>query len=270
MVMGEAFGKSYQYGKRKISSMSNEEFNKLTPKDLANEIMSDYNNIVPALSNSVKASSEFQSIIIRELVDVVKNLPADLYSGFVGNSDPEKTSGIGGGPGFIGGSSSDLGPLGDIIGNIIKVISGGFKEGPAGDFFKEVKTIAAENTPTVETEHVQVHKNENELLQEQKEELFKLPGPTAGEKEYNTYMAKTTKLFNNYKITLNEIQTLKGRITRERRASAKRTLLTLFRAMVKQKDKHKKTLYDFWRVYQNSRNPKIYNHAARNYKTRLP
>ncbi len=35
LVLGKAFGEGFQYGKRKISAMTNEEFNKLTPSDIA-------------------------------------------------------------------------------------------------------------------------------------------------------------------------------------------------------------------------------------------
>ncbi len=88
MAMGEAFGKSYQYGKRKISSMSNEDFNKLTAAGLASEIMTDYNTQIPAVTTAVRNSSKFQSEIIQELGDIVRNLPADIIAGLVGQTTP--------------------------------------------------------------------------------------------------------------------------------------------------------------------------------------
>ncbi len=92
LMMGEAFGKGFQYGKRKISAMSNEEFNALTPSKLGEEIKTDYTAIIPHLGQAVKASSDFQSLVIKEIIDVIKNLPADIIGGFTGTSNPETTS----------------------------------------------------------------------------------------------------------------------------------------------------------------------------------
>ncbi len=91
-MMGEAFGKGFQYGKRKISSMSNEQFNALTADDLGKSIQTDYNQIIPHLGQAVKQSSDFQSLVIKEIIDVIKNLPADIIGGFTGTSTPETTS----------------------------------------------------------------------------------------------------------------------------------------------------------------------------------
>ncbi len=118
LMMGEAFGKGFQYGKRKISAMSNEEFNKLTPGDLGQGIQTDYAAIIPHLGQAVKQSSDFQSLVIKEIIDVIKNLPADIIGGFTGTSNPETTStaasvyGVSGttqvryGPGYRGGQAT--------------------------------------------------------------------------------------------------------------------------------------------------------------------
>ncbi len=78
MLMGDAFGKSYQYGKRKISAMSNEEFNELTPKDLAKDITADFEALIPELKIAMAASTEFQGQIIREMGAMLQNFLADL------------------------------------------------------------------------------------------------------------------------------------------------------------------------------------------------
>ncbi len=65
MLMGDAFGKSYQYGKRKISALTNEEFNELTPADLAKDITADLQALIPELKVAMQASTEFQGQIIR-------------------------------------------------------------------------------------------------------------------------------------------------------------------------------------------------------------
>jgi len=81
MMMGDAFGKAYQYGKRKISAMTNEDFNKLTTGDLGREILTDYTAIIPSMTQAIKQSTTFQSFIIHELAEIVKNLPKDLVEG---------------------------------------------------------------------------------------------------------------------------------------------------------------------------------------------
>ncbi len=88
MIMGLAFGTSYQYGKRKISSLTNEQFNQLDAEKLGKQLITDYNAIIPSLSEAVKSSSDFQSTVIKELIDVAKNLPGDFWSGLWGTSAP--------------------------------------------------------------------------------------------------------------------------------------------------------------------------------------
>ncbi len=87
MIMGDAFGKAYQYGKRKISAMSNEEFNKLTPDDLAKSLQTDYMSIIPSLKASTVASRDFQSFIIKELATIVRSVPTDVIQGVSGASN---------------------------------------------------------------------------------------------------------------------------------------------------------------------------------------
>ncbi len=89
MLMGDAFGKSYQYGKRKISAMSNEEFNKLTPEMLGKQIVTDYAAIIPSLEEAVRASTAFQSMIIQEMGVILKNIPNEIlkFMGLEGFSE---------------------------------------------------------------------------------------------------------------------------------------------------------------------------------------
>ncbi len=96
LMMGEAFGKGFQYGKRKISSMSNEEFNALTPSDLGKSITTDYNAIIPHLGQAVQKSSEFQSLVIKEIIDVIKKLPGDIVQGFTQTQTSASLYGEGG------------------------------------------------------------------------------------------------------------------------------------------------------------------------------
>ena len=83
MVMGDAFGRAFQYGKRKISAMTNEEFNEYTRLDMAEEIFTDYEKIIPSLENSIRASTNLQKMIVNELL----KLPANLASGVIEEID---------------------------------------------------------------------------------------------------------------------------------------------------------------------------------------
>ncbi len=71
-AMGQAFGTSFQYGKRKISSMSNEEFNKYTPLQAHEEIQADIRAMIPSLNKSFQRMESFQIDIINSMVDTIK------------------------------------------------------------------------------------------------------------------------------------------------------------------------------------------------------
>ncbi len=90
MIMGESFGKGFQYGKRKISSMSNEEFNKMDANQLGRELATDYTQIIPHLEQAVRASSDFQNMIIQELIKIIPNFVDQLLGG---NAPPESGGG---------------------------------------------------------------------------------------------------------------------------------------------------------------------------------
>lgn len=81
-AMGEAFGKSFQYGKRKISSMTNEQFNKLTAEALHAEVQNDISKMIPHMKNSFDRMEKFQSevvnSIIRGIAETIGNLGGAL------------------------------------------------------------------------------------------------------------------------------------------------------------------------------------------------
>ncbi len=90
LVMGHAFGEAFQYGKRKISAMSNEEFNKLKLEDLAANMFKSYSIIIPDLQKSIGNSTDLQTFIVKELL----NLPIEIIKGLFGDSGestPRKT-----------------------------------------------------------------------------------------------------------------------------------------------------------------------------------
>ncbi len=108
MLMGDAFGKSYQYGKRKISAMTNEEFNALTPEDLAKDITADFNVIIPEMKIAMVQAREFQSLVIQELGEIVKSIPQELRNFIFGN-DPNAPDTV------LPVNPTPTDPLGDFI-----------------------------------------------------------------------------------------------------------------------------------------------------------
>ncbi len=97
LAMGEAFGKGFQYGKRKISSMSNEEFNALNFQQLSESIATDYKVMIPSLKESIKTSDQLQSIVIHEMGELIKSIPSEIlnfFGGLTGQPETTNTSGI--------------------------------------------------------------------------------------------------------------------------------------------------------------------------------
>ncbi len=92
MLMGDAFGRSFQYGKRKISAMSNEEFNVYNPKDMISEMTTTYNALIPELSQMIKDSKDFQTFIFAQLLDMPREMLAQLF-GAVARPESQATSG---------------------------------------------------------------------------------------------------------------------------------------------------------------------------------
>ncbi len=77
-AMGDAFGTSFQYGKRKISAMDNKEFNALTAEKLHKQIQADVRQMIPHMNESFKRMEKFQSevvnSILRSIVETAKGI----------------------------------------------------------------------------------------------------------------------------------------------------------------------------------------------------
>ncbi len=108
MVMGDAFGRAFQYGKRKISAMSNEEFNKTTLEEQASQMFQAYKNIIPDLSSAIDASTDLQNKVISEMLLILPKLLSSL--------DPTNTINTTG-----GNRDEILKPIVDFIGNIFNI-----------------------------------------------------------------------------------------------------------------------------------------------------
>ncbi len=90
LAMGEAFGKGFQYGKRKISSMSNEEFNALNFQQLSESIATDYKSMIPSLKKSIEASDELQRAVFQALGALLLSIPDEIkefFSNVAGSSE---------------------------------------------------------------------------------------------------------------------------------------------------------------------------------------
>ncbi len=75
-VMAKQFGENFQFGKRRISAMSNEEFNRLTPKILMENANAELKSMIPSMEQSIKDMSEFQTFLIGEFIRMIGDLLA--------------------------------------------------------------------------------------------------------------------------------------------------------------------------------------------------
>ncbi len=71
-VMAQQFGMNFQYGKRKISAMSNEEFNKLTPAQMQADFNNQITGMIPTFQKALEDMRPFQRMIFTEMLAVMK------------------------------------------------------------------------------------------------------------------------------------------------------------------------------------------------------
>ncbi len=77
-AMAEAFGFNYQYGKRKISSMTNEEFNALTPTAMNQKIIADTRSLIPSVQQSMVDFRGLQEFIIQEILQYTRTISKEV------------------------------------------------------------------------------------------------------------------------------------------------------------------------------------------------
>ncbi len=65
-------GSGWQYGKRKISAMTNEQFNKLTPQELIKQHTEELKDILPTLEKSLNDVTPLVGVLIEQYGDFVK------------------------------------------------------------------------------------------------------------------------------------------------------------------------------------------------------
>ncbi len=82
-VMAEQFGTMFQYGKRRISAMGNDEFNALTPAILQQRMTDQIQAMIPQMQNQIEAMRPLVRVIINEFGNYIGEA-ADVVSHAVG------------------------------------------------------------------------------------------------------------------------------------------------------------------------------------------
>ncbi len=84
LVIGKMFGEGFQYGKRKISAMPNEEFNKLTFEDMMSNAREEIKASIPTMQAAMHDMQAMVETVVSEFVDylgiVVKRAPVEAAS----------------------------------------------------------------------------------------------------------------------------------------------------------------------------------------------
>ncbi len=71
-VMMKMAGENWQYGKRRISAMSNEDFNKMTPIKLYQIETEELRAIIPAIESSLRTMTPLTATIVTEMLNTFK------------------------------------------------------------------------------------------------------------------------------------------------------------------------------------------------------
>ncbi len=74
LVIGKMFGEGFQYGKRKISAMGNEEFNKLTFQDMMSNARSELKASIPTMNASLHDMDAMVETIIDKFVGYLQTV----------------------------------------------------------------------------------------------------------------------------------------------------------------------------------------------------
>ncbi len=84
-AMALAFGTYFQYGKRRISAMSNEDFNKIQPGDIYKGITDTINAMIPSFKQQNASMQGLQQEILKQLMEYAKQAAQTL---------PEQAGGV--------------------------------------------------------------------------------------------------------------------------------------------------------------------------------
>ncbi len=89
-VMAKQFGENFQYGKRRISAMSNEEFNKLTPKILQENANAELKAMIPSMEASISEMRQFQTFLIGEFIRMIGDMLTAGLGKILGITDTDQ------------------------------------------------------------------------------------------------------------------------------------------------------------------------------------
>ncbi len=275
MIMGEAFGKSYQYGKRKISSMSNEEFNKLTMQDLATQLETDYKAVIPSVTRSMTASQDFQEFIIKELAAIVPKIPGATIEGIKqGLSDDDTTNPFPAAAGITGAGGNPLEGFMNFFEAMANFVTTATVNGPAGEYYQAVVDSPVIQAALKEKNKKKKDKEKTLIDRETQAKIsLEIDPITDTDKEYNEYMSEQIALFQTYETYINAIRDAKTAHSRNsftNNSKAKQQSTNRIKQLERLKDNAKSKLYTFWRKAMNRSNHLIKADAVRNSKTRLP
>ncbi len=87
LVIGKMFGEGFQYGKRKISAMPNEEFNKLTFEDMMSNARSEMQASIPTMQAALQDMKPMVTTVVKEFLAYIE-LVAGVVTGTGGNKPP--------------------------------------------------------------------------------------------------------------------------------------------------------------------------------------
>ncbi len=86
-VMMKMAGEQWQYGKRRISAMTNEEFNKLTPLKLYEIETSDLRAMIPLMQESMRDMNKLTPIIVTEMIGMFKDFINGIFGALQSETD---------------------------------------------------------------------------------------------------------------------------------------------------------------------------------------
>ncbi len=92
-IMMYMAGEAWQYGKRKISAMTNEEFNKLSPLQLLKEQQSTLKEAIPSIEQSMKDMTPMVQTITAEMIKAIPEIATGLVTGIEEASGTSTSSG---------------------------------------------------------------------------------------------------------------------------------------------------------------------------------
>ncbi len=99
LVIGKMFGEGFQYGKRKISAMSNEDFNALTFKDMMQNARDEMQASIPTMQAALRDMQPLVETVVHEFFDYIKIIAAMV---------PEETRKLTGGAAILDVSGKTL------------------------------------------------------------------------------------------------------------------------------------------------------------------